>query len=47
MGMVEYTKWGIKYPWHVTKDMPVPDDCNCEYCQAEREKEFEDSKLAP
>ena len=36
-GMVEYTKWCVKYPWHVS-DEPVPDDCGCEYCAKERTK---------
>ena len=36
MGMVEFTEWCIKYPWHVTKDMPVPKDCSCEYCRKAR-----------
>ena len=39
MSMAEYTKWWCKYPWHVTKDIPVPDDCGCEYCQEKRDKE--------
>ncbi len=38
MGMAEYTKWCGKYPWHVTKDMPVPDDCQCEYCKKKRKE---------
>lgn len=38
MGMVEYTKWCCKYPWHVTKDMSVPDDCGCDYCKEQRKK---------
>jgi len=38
MGMTEYTQWCIKYPWHVTKGMPVPDNCGCEYCTKEQKK---------
>ena len=36
-GMVAYTEWWCKYPWHVS-DQPVPDDCDCKYCTAERAK---------
>ena len=38
MSMTEYTKWWIKYPWHVTTRMEVPEDCKCGYCQ-EKEKQ--------
>ena len=37
-GMVEYTKWWIAHPWHVTKGMPVPPDCDCRYCTKARAK---------
>jgi len=33
MGMAEYTQWCIKYPWHATKGMEVPEDCDCKYCK--------------
>ncbi len=36
-GMTKYTKWWVKYPWHVS-DEPVPDDCSCEYCTEKRNK---------
>jgi len=35
-GMVAYTKWWIAHPWHTTKDMPVPNDCDCKYCTKAR-----------
>ena len=37
-GMTEYTKWWIAHPWHTTKGMPVPPDCDCEYCVNKRNK---------
>lgn len=32
-GMVAYTQWWIAHPWHVTKGMKVPPDCDCDGCQ--------------
>ncbi len=32
-GMAPYTAWGIKFPWHVTKGLPVPLDCACGFCR--------------
>ena len=38
MGMADYTRWGIKYPWHVSDD-PYPKNkkgkcaCKCAYCK--------------
>lgn len=37
MGMVEYTKWYGKYPWHVTgtkESGKIPPNCDCGYCKA-------------
>ncbi len=28
-GMIEYTRWWIAHPWHVTKGMTVPFNCDC------------------
>ena len=36
--MTAYTKWWLVHPWHVTEGMPVPLDCNCEFCEEKREK---------
>lgn len=40
MGMAEYTKWGIEYPWHVTDGMVIPKDCGCKYCRERRLEEM-------
>ncbi len=37
-GMTAYTKWWIKYPWHVS-NMLVPDNCGCEYCTERRARD--------
>ncbi len=39
-GMVAYTKWWIAHPWHVTKGMDVPPDCDCGYssCPAQEKR---------
>ena len=37
-GMTAYTKWWLAHPWHVTKGMPVPPDCDCETCVEKRAK---------
>ena len=36
--METYTQWWIAHPWHVTKGMAVPPDCDCEYCRERRDK---------
>ena len=39
MSMSDYTRWGIKYRWHVSNE-PYPRDkqgnckCTCRYCKA-------------
>ncbi len=37
-GMTAYTEWWIAHPWHTTEGMPVPNDCDCEWCEEERQK---------
>ena len=44
MGMTEYTEWCVQYPWHVS-DVPVPDDCTCDYCCDARRAEFQERLL--
>ncbi len=36
MSMSEYTRWWIAHPWHVTKGMKVPKDCDCRGCVEKR-----------
>lgn len=43
-GMVEYTKWWIAHPWHVTgtpESGRVPPDCDCTGCTEERAEDSE------
>ncbi len=44
--MTEYTRWWLAHPWHVTKGMAVPEDCDCDGCKARRLKASE-GKASP